>query len=194
MSLRIRNPYGKFLSEDFHSVCGGITHRRDTRSSRMHKRTRVAHHSRSCVCSRAGTVSGPSAFVDGDWGTMSATCYFSGRGLYKALGGEVPIGLVASDWGGTRVEAWSSPDALAKCPGAEEADATVEASAAAILFNDPPPDPNTASALYNGMIAPILPLRFKLATWYQGQSNAADPTGHVQIPCDDQRLAREVHL
>ena len=25
------------------------------------------------------------------------------------------IGLVDTDWGGTPVEAWSSPDALAKC-------------------------------------------------------------------------------
>ena len=30
--------------------------------------------------------------------------------LYKT-----PIGLVATDWGGTCAEAWSSPDALAKC-------------------------------------------------------------------------------
>jgi sialate O-acetylesterase len=115
--------------------------------------------------------------VDGDWGTMSATCYFTGRGLYKALGGEVPIGLVASDWGGTRVEAWSSPDALAKCPSAEEEDAAVDSSDAAILFNDP--DPNNSSVLFNGMIAPILPMRFKLATWYQGESNAADPNGYM---------------
>ena len=27
----------------------------------------------------------------------------------------MPAGLVDTDWGGTPVEAWSSPDALAKC-------------------------------------------------------------------------------
>jgi len=26
-----------------------------------------------------------------------------------------PIGLIASDWGGTPVEAWSSPDAIKQC-------------------------------------------------------------------------------
>lgn len=62
------------------------------------------------------TVSGPEAFQGGVWGTFSATCYFTGRGLYRALGGQVPVGLVASDWGGTVIEAWSTPDALAKCP------------------------------------------------------------------------------
>merc|ERR1719253_1141484 len=40
---------------------------------------------------------------------FSATCYFFGRETYKALGGKVPVGLVASDWGGQKVEVFSSP-------------------------------------------------------------------------------------
>ena len=28
----------------------------------------------------------------------------------------MPVGLVESAWGGTRIESWSSPDALAACP------------------------------------------------------------------------------
>jgi hypothetical protein len=35
----------------------------------------------------------------------------------QGLGGKVPIGLVESAWGGTRIEAWTSPEGLAKCPG-----------------------------------------------------------------------------
>ena len=51
---------------------------------------------------------------DGAFTWFSATCYFFGRELYKSLGnGKVPIGLLASDWGGQKVEAFSSPDALA---------------------------------------------------------------------------------
>ena len=49
----------------------------------------------------------------GDWSYFSATCWFFGRNLYDNL--KYPIGLVATDWGGTPVEAWSSPDALKKC-------------------------------------------------------------------------------
>ena len=78
------------------------------------------------------TVSGPRAFQGGVWGTFSASCYFTGRGLYTSLGGGVPIGLVASDWGGTIIEAWSTPDALAKCPsnevGAEQGQAAAQAT------------------------------------------------------------------
>jgi len=39
-----------------------------------------------------------------------ATCWFFGRNLYASF--KHPIGLVATDWGGTPVEACSSPDAL----------------------------------------------------------------------------------
>lgn len=42
-------------------------------------------------------------------------CYFTGRDVHKALNKSVPIGLVESDWGGTRVEAWSPPSALVSC-------------------------------------------------------------------------------
>ena len=36
-----------------------------------------------------------------------------GRKLYDKF--KVPIGLISSNYGGTPVEAWSSPDALRKC-------------------------------------------------------------------------------
>jgi len=47
--------------------------------------------------------------------SFSAVCYFTGREIYKALNRSVPIGLVEADWGGTRLEAWSPPSALAAC-------------------------------------------------------------------------------
>ena len=42
---------------------------------------------------------------------FSATAWFFGRTLYEELG--VPIGLIASDWGGTPAEAWTSAVGLA---------------------------------------------------------------------------------
>jgi len=129
------------------------------------------------------TVSKPSAFeLNNAWGTFSATCYFTGRSLYVALGGKVPIGLVDSDWGGTRVEAWSSPDALKKCPGDFNEFEQPENPA------DPPrpmldagdrPGQNNASVLWNAMIYPLLPMRFKMALWYQGEANAGNPTNYA---------------
>ena len=40
-------------------------------------------------------------------------CWYYAVQLHKEL--RYPIGLVATAWGGTPIEVWSSPDALAAC-------------------------------------------------------------------------------
>ena len=47
-------------------------------------------------------------------GSFSACAYFMGRKLLKEL--DVPIGLVNSSWGGTRVEPWTPPSGFAAVP------------------------------------------------------------------------------
>jgi len=47
-------------------------------------------------------------------GAFTAVGYFFARDLFQKLG--VPIGLIHSSWGGTPVEAWMSPAALASDP------------------------------------------------------------------------------
>jgi len=91
---------------------------------------------------------------------FSAVCYFFGRETYKALGGSVPIGLVANPWGGTPVEAWSSPDALANCPSGGHTHGGA---------------PHGDSVLYNAMVAPLLSMRLTGEVWYQGEDNAKYP-------------------
>lgn len=44
---------------------------------------------------------------------FSAVCWLYGKALNEELG--YPIGLVGTNYGGTPVEAWSSPQALQKC-------------------------------------------------------------------------------
>jgi sialate O-acetylesterase len=138
------------------------------------------------------TVSSPAAFQTGAWGTFSATCYFTGRDLYRALGGKIPVGLVGSDWGGTRVEAWSSPDALKKCPGkfAHYEPFGEQPVRRQQLQKVDMPGQNNASVLFNAMIHPLLPMRFKLALWYRQFSLSANPLASllllvlsVLLPC-----------
>ena len=49
----------------------------------------------------------------GAWKYFSAVCWFYGKNIYDQY--KKPIGLIATDWGGTPVESWSSPDALRQC-------------------------------------------------------------------------------
>ena len=50
-----------------------------------------------------------------DWSYFSALCWMFGRRLYEQYG--IPIGLISSNYGGTRVEAWSSPETNSRCNG-----------------------------------------------------------------------------
>ena len=45
---------------------------------------------------------------------FSAVAYFFGRELHRALG--VPVGLIATSWGGTRIEPWTPPAGFASQP------------------------------------------------------------------------------
>jgi sialate O-acetylesterase len=83
---------------------------------------------------------------------FSAVAYFFGRQLYKDL--NVPIGLIHTSWGGTAAELWTSRKTL-------EADPDLKSLAH-----------GESSSLYNGMIAPLIPLAIRGAIWYQGESNA----------------------
>lgn len=45
---------------------------------------------------------------------FTAVGYFFGRQLHQTL--DVPVGLIMTAWGGTRAEAWTSPEAMASTP------------------------------------------------------------------------------
>ena len=57
--------------------------------------------------------------------TFSAVCWFFGRGVADALarraGMPVPVGLISNNWGGTKLEVWTPPDAFGACGRAAEA-------------------------------------------------------------------------
>ena len=98
---------------------------------------------------------------------FTAAGYFFGRELEKEL--DVPIGLIGSNWGGTRIEPWVPPVGFKETPALKDI--------ADNLDKFPQQDANgnvnhqTPLALYNGMIAPLVPYAIRGAIWYQGESN-----------------------
>ncbi|XP_033740496.1 sialate O-acetylesterase-like [Pecten maximus] len=111
------------------------------------------------------------------WGYFSSVCWLYGKYLYQKLG--YPIGLVNTCWGGTPVEAWSSPDALAKCGLHSETVASEQLKEP--FYNRMSSygnygGPQTAVILWNAMISPLLNMTIYGAIWYQGENNARNPS------------------
>jgi sialate O-acetylesterase len=100
---------------------------------------------------------------------MSAVCWLYGRMIHQALGGR-PIGLIATSWGGTPVEFWSPPEALHDCNATTSEKVTIQAD------NEIPVNGPNNTDLYNAMIYPFTRIVITGAIWYQGESNAGNPT------------------
>jgi sialate O-acetylesterase len=60
--------------------------------------------------------------------SFSAVSYFFGRELREKL--DVPVGMIASAWGGTRIEPWTPPAAFADSPDLENERKQLEAARA----------------------------------------------------------------
>jgi sialate O-acetylesterase len=114
-------------------------------------------------------------------GSWTAVGYFFGRAL-QLHDLRMPVGLIQSDWGGTRAEAWTSAEALASSPRYK-----TEIENFLKMTEDPAQagklgkNPNAPSALYNGMISPLLNYRIKGAIWYQGESNAGQAYAYREL-------------
>jgi len=90
----------------------------------------------------------------------SAIGYFFAKDIFEKT--KVPIGIITSSWGGTRIEQW-------------QPDWSYENSKA---FKDSITGPNFKidgihpGQMYRGLIEPLVPFAIKGVLWYQGESNA----------------------
>ena len=98
---------------------------------------------------------------------FSAVGFFFGRRLQQEL--NVPVGLIGSNWGGTRIEPWTSPDGFR---GVKELDAIAKQVGA--YNKDSKVGGGSPSAIYNAMIHPLAPFSMRGAIWYQGESNGGE--------------------
>lgn len=100
---------------------------------------------------------------------MSATAYFFARALTRAL--DVPVGIVSTSWGGSKIEAWIDPASLT------ELGYDVEK-----INADPKTDARSRCGLiYNGLIAPIAGFTARGFAWYQGEANRRTPERYARL-------------
>jgi len=91
--------------------------------------------------------------------STSSLAYFFGRELQQKL--NVPIGIIVSAWGGTPTEVWIDKSRIENNP-------TLNKN----KYNEHYDWwPDLPGALYNSMIAPIIPYSIAGAIWYQGEAN-----------------------
>jgi sialate O-acetylesterase len=104
---------------------------------------------------------------------FSATAYFFGLMLYKTL--KVPVGLICTSWGGTRIEPWISEAGLTKYDWVKIPDKTQPQAQNTTL------SPQTPTVLFNAMINPIAGYGIRGAIWYQGESNRNEPSQYQKL-------------
>jgi len=115
---------------------------------------------------KKASMTAPQDTCEGDWtmanaesvGKFSAVGYLYARQLQRKL--NVPVGMICSSWGGSRIEAWINKDYMSKFP-----------EPLRFTTQEKTPAHHKASQLYNGMINPIKNFVIKGALWYQGESN-----------------------
>nr|KAI8742228.1 sialate O-acetylesterase-like [Biomphalaria glabrata] len=110
-------------------------------------------------------------------GHFSAVCWLFGKNIYRSR--HIPIGLVATSWGGTPIKAWSSPLALVHC-GLHHEEETEQPQSYTEYVNKVGPEdrhrlqgPGNSSVLWNSMIHPLLGMTIYGAIWYQGESDSS---------------------
>ena len=93
---------------------------------------------------------------------FSAVAYFYGKQLQEIL--DVPVGLIMTSWGGTRIQPWMSKEAVAPFLDVNKVKKDTTEKYKRI-----------PSAIFNAMIHPITSYTIKGAIWYQGETNRDEP-------------------
>lgn len=100
---------------------------------------------------------------------FSATAYYFGLMLNKIL--KVPIGLINTSWGGTRIEPWVSEEGIKKFDFVKLPDKNMQGNISS----------QTPTVLFNAMINPMVGYGIRGAIWYQGESNRNEPDQYVKL-------------
>jgi sialate O-acetylesterase len=124
----------------------------------------------------------PKDRIDASWTTctpetaaeFSAAAFYFGRKIQQDL--NVPVGLLQSAWGGTRIEPWTPPcgfDGIDSLADIRQQIKTISPD----LGTNPKTvqqERQTPTALYNGMLYAHVPFAIRGAIWYQGEANRQD--------------------
>jgi len=102
---------------------------------------------------------------------LSAVSYYYGLTLFQNL--NIPVGLITSHWGGTRIEPWTPPCGFESVPSLKG----ILDSLGNLKERTTPEEKHLhqqPTVLFNRMIYPFVPYTLRGAIWYQGESNRGE--------------------
>lgn len=102
---------------------------------------------------------------------FSAIAFFCGRKMASEL--NVPVGIICTPYGGTRIEAWMPAERLNSFAKDDYKDKS-ELTGTAIEKSSP-------GVLYNGMVYPIQNYTIRGWAWYQGESNRDNSFAYARL-------------
>ena len=102
---------------------------------------------------------------------FSAAGYFFGRELRARL--DVPVGLIHTSVGGTRIELWTPTEGFAAVPALRD---YAEAAAGGRRI-----DGTLIGGLHRSMVAPLVPFALRGFLWYQGESNLINGDAAIYV-------------
>lgn len=132
-----------------------------------------------------------STITSGGWNGFSAVAFTFGRRLYNEL--DVPVGLIQSAFGGSKVNPWVPREELKNSPiFAKEYKTLVAADeryekekkkdkdAKHPFFGIVDYSRLKPATVYNAMVSPVIPFGIKGFLWYQGESNIGEGKTYTQ--------------
>jgi len=210
-ALTVRTASGEFLAANDVLVgevwfCSGQSNMAETVGTTVNAKEEVARGAQPLLreyrSPPRSVAEKPAADCAGQWKVANAstvkgfsgTAYYFGHALQEKLG--VPVGLITSAVGATRIESWISRAAVAERPAMAKSLAALDKEyadyqTALMAFQAANPDPNTAvdpaaepkapyfgknfrASLYNAQIAPHAGTAIRGFAWYQGEANRGD--------------------
>ncbi len=96
---------------------------------------------------------------------FSAIAYYFGRMMEEVL--DVPVGLICTSWGGSRIESWMSAGSLKKFDF--------------IDYGSPDNKYYAASNMFNAMLHPMIGFGIRGTIWFQGEANKEKPGEYEQL-------------
>ena len=120
----------------------------------------------------------------------SAACWFAARDLLES-NTSVPVGIITAAWSGSSIQSWMPKMMLLDgqslaLGGNGTCGGTVPAHLGPAAAK-PCTDASKSGGMFNGMIAPLLPMRLAAILWYQGEANdgykKAQCVGEAEYEC-----------